>query len=228
ENSRLYLMAEGDSKEHVFVIGSPMREVLGKHRDRIAGSTVLQQLELKSGEYFLVSAHREENIDDDRHFLSLMNAVNYVAEHFNRVVLYSAHPRSWNRIEEKGFVFHPLVRLVRPFGFFDYIKLQMNAFCVLSDSGTLPEEAAMLGIPSVLLRTSTERPEAVDKGAVIIAGIKDRDIVQAVELARSMWDNGESGVLPPDYRDVNVSAKVVKIIQSYTKIINDSVWRKED
>ncbi|HEY5466312.1 MAG TPA: UDP-N-acetylglucosamine 2-epimerase (non-hydrolyzing), partial [Clostridia bacterium] len=207
ENSRHYLLAEGVRKEHVFVIGSPMREVLGRHRDRIAASTVLQQLDLRSGEYFLVSAHHEENVDDERHFLSLMNAINYIAGHYDRDIVYSTHPRSWKRIEERGFVFHPRVRQLRPFGFFDYIKLQMNAFCVLSDSGTLPEEASILGFPAVLLRTSTERPEAMDKGAVIIAGIKEKDIVQAVELARAMWDNGEPGVLHPDYRDVNVSTK---------------------
>ncbi len=227
EHSRLYLLAEGAQKEHVFVIGSPMREVLGKHRDKIGMSTVMQQLGLRSGEYFLVSAHREENIDDERHFFSLMNAINFIAEHYDRDIVYSTHPRSWKRIEELGFIFHPRVRQLRPFGFFDYIKLQTNAFCVLSDSGTLPEEAAMLGVPSVLLRTSNDRPEAMDKGSVIIAGIKEKDIVQAVELSRAMWDNGEPGVLPPDYRDVNVSAKVVKIIQSYTKIIDDTVWRKE-
>ena len=145
EHSRLYLLAEGESKEHIFVIGSPMREIIGKHRDKIAASTVIQQLELTAGDYLLVSAHREETIDDDRYFLSLMSAINDLAEHYDRDIIYSTHPRSWKRIEEKGVVFHKHVRQLRPFGFFDYNKLQMNAFCVLSDSGTLPEEAAMLG-----------------------------------------------------------------------------------
>ncbi len=227
EHSRLHLLSEGAARDHVFVIGSPMREVMGKHRAKIMESTILQQLGIHSGEYFLISTHREENIEDEAHFLSIMNTINLLAERYERYIVFSAHPRSWNRIEERGFVFHPLVRQLRPFGFADYVKLQKNAFCVLSDSGTLPEEAALLGMPAVLLRTSTDRPEAVDKGAVILAGIREKDIIQAVELARAMWDSGDTHVLPPDYKDVNISTKVVKIIQSYTKVIDESVWRKE-
>ena len=156
-----------------------------------------------------------------------MNAINFAAESYGMPVVYSTHPRSRKRIEERGFKFHPNVRQLKPFGFFEYNKLQMNAFCVLSDSGTLSEESAILGFPGVLIRTSTERPEVLDKGTVIIGGVAERDIVQSIELARAMKQNGEPVELPPDYRDRNVSAKVVKIIQSYVKIINKVIWYKE-
>lgn len=228
EHSRRYLLSEGFRKEHIFVTGSPMREVLDKHMDRILGSDVLIRLGLKSREYFLVSAHREENIDDEMHFMSLMNSINQIAAKYGMPVVYSTHPRSWKFIEERNFVFHPFVRQLKPFGFIDYNKLQLESYCVLSDSGTLSEESSMLGFPGVLIRTSTERPEVLDRGSIVIGGIDAKGIIQAVELARNMFDNNESITTPPDYMDSNVSVKVVKIIQSYTKIINNVIWRKNE
>lgn len=228
EHSRRYLLSEGFRKEHIFVTGSPMREVLDKHMDRILASNVLIRLGLKSREYFLVSAHREENIDDEMHFMSLMNSINQIAAKYKMPVVYSTHPRSWKFIEERNFVFHPLVRQLKPFGFIDYNKLQLESYCVLSDSGTLSEESSMLGFPGVLIRTSTERPEVLDRGSIVIGGIDVKGIIQAVELARNMFDNNENITTPPDYSDSNVSVKVVKIIQSYTKIINDVIWRKNE
>ena len=226
EHSRRYLLSEGIRKEHIFVTGSPMREVLGEHMDRIRASKALDELGLTTDGYILVSAHREENIDHEGHFFSLMNALNQIAERYQLPIIYSTHPRSWKKIEERGFKFHPLIRQLRPFGFFDYNSLQMNAFCVLSDSGTISEESAMLGFPGVLIRTSTERPEVLDKGTVVIGGICEDDIVQAVELSRAMKADGAKTGMAPDYADDCVSTKVVKIIQSYTKIVNDVVWRK--
>jgi UDP-N-acetylglucosamine 2-epimerase (non-hydrolysing) len=226
EHSRRYLLGEGIRREHVFVTGSPMSEVLDAHKDSILASRVLEELGLERERYILVSAHREENIDRESTFDGLMNAINFVAESYDLPVIYSTHPRSWKRIEDRGFTFHPNVRQLKPFGFFDYNHLQMNSFCVLSDSGTLSEESAMLGFPGILIRTSTERPEVLDKGTVIIGGITERDIVQSIELARAMKENGEVVAFPPDYEDKNVSVKVVKIIQSYVKIVNQVVWGK--
>lgn len=226
EHSRRYLLSEGIRKEHIFVTGSPMTEVLQAHMDKIESSTVLEQLGLKTEQYILVSAHREENIDSEENFTSLMNAINHIAELYQLPIIYSTHPRSWKKIEERGFKFHPLVRQLKPFGFFDYNKLQLKSFCTLSDSGTLSEESAILGFPGVLIRTSTERPEVLDKGTVVIGGITETDIVQAVTLCRSMWNNQEKTLLAEDYADNNVSVKVVKIIQSYSKIINQVIWRK--
>lgn len=226
EHARRYLMAEGVRKEHIYVTGSPMAEVLHVYEKQIADSQVLSTLGLEKNGYFLVSAHREENIDNERNFLSLMEALNTVAETYQLPVIYSTHPRSQKRIEAQGFKFHPLVRSLRPFGFFDYNKLQQNAYCVLSDSGTVPEESAILGFPAVSIRTSTERPEALDKGGIILGGVTGNDVLQAVELAHTMYDQGETGVPVPDYQDENVSVKVIKIIQSYVKIVNQMVWRK--
>ena len=226
EHSRRYLLSEGVRKEHIYVTGSPMPEVLHKHMASIEASDVLQELGLEAGKYLLVSAHREENIDNEHTFQSLMNAINAAAETYGLPVIYSTHPRSWKRIEERGFRFHPLVRQLKPFGFFPYNKLQRNAFCVLSDSGTLSEESAILGFPAVLIRTSTERPEVLDKGTVIVGGVTERDILQAVELSRAMYEAKEPVVLATDYADLNVSVKVVKIIQSYVKIVDKVVWGK--
>jgi UDP-N-acetylglucosamine 2-epimerase len=228
EHSRRYLLSEGFRKEYIFVTGSPMQEVLQEHRERIEASDVLDRLGLEAGKYILVSAHREENIDNEANFLSLMNAINNIANRNKMPVIYSTHPRSKKFIEQRNFSFHPLVRNLKPFGFFDYNKLQMNAFCVLSDSGTLSEESAILGFPGVLIRTSTERPEVLDKGTVVIGGIIDDDVEQAVELVKAMQENHEPTILAPDYTDANVSVKVVKIIQSYAKIVNDVVWRKNE
>lgn len=226
EHSRRYLLSEGFRKEHIFVTGSPMTEVLHMYKQNINESGVIEKLGLESGNYILVSAHREENIDNEKSFISLMTAINSIAGRYKVPVIYSTHPRSMNYIEKRNFKFHPLVRNLKPFGFFDYNKLQMESFCVLSDSGTLSEESAILGFPGILLRTSTERPEVLDKGTVVIGGIEADDIEQAIELARNMHENNEPTVLAPDYADKNVSIKVVKIIQSYTKIINKYIWFK--
>jgi len=227
EHSRRYLLSEGIRKEHIFVTGSPMAEVLHKNMEKINESNVLDKLSLEAEKYILVSAHREENIDNEKNFFSLMNSLNDIAETYQLPIIYSTHPRSWKRIEYSGFKFHKLIRQLKPFGFFDYNKLQLNSFCTLSDSGTLSEESAILGFPGVLIRTSTERPEVLDKGTVVIGGITEKDIIQAVVLSRAMWENEEKTALANDYVDKNVSVKVVKIIQSYAKIINSVIWDKE-
>ena len=226
EHSRRYLISEGIDGKTIFVTGSPMREVLRDHMDDILKSDVLNRLGLKKRQYILVSAHREENIDIEDNFMDLMNAINHIAETYNMPVIYSTHPRSKKFIEMRDFKFHPLVQSMKPFGFLDYNMLQMNAYCVLSDSGTLSEESAMLGFPGVLLRTSTERPEVLDKGSVVIGGIRGEDVERSTRLAVSMYDNNEEVVLSPDYNDTNVSVKVVKLIQSYTDIVNRTVWLK--
>ncbi|MBR6328444.1 MAG: UDP-N-acetylglucosamine 2-epimerase (non-hydrolyzing) [Lachnospiraceae bacterium] len=226
EHSRRYLISEGIDGKTVFVTGSPMREVLEAHREEIAASDVLERLELKERGFFLVSAHREENIDLEDNFMALMQAINHIAETYGMPVIYSTHPRSQKFIDSRGFKFHPLVRNLKPFGFFDYNRLQQSAYCVLSDSGTLSEESAMLGFPGVLIRTSTERPEVLDKGTVVIGGIKTEDVERAAKLAVSMYENGEKLAMPGDYIDENVSVKVVKLIQSYTHIVNKTVWLK--
>jgi UDP-N-acetylglucosamine 2-epimerase len=226
ENSRRYLLDEGLDGKTIFVTGSPMREVLRDHMESIDASNVLEELNLESNKYFLVSAHREENIDNEENFLSLMNSINSIAEKYNIPVIYSTHPRSKKFIEKRDFKFHPLVRSLQPFGFMDYNKLQKSAFCVLSDSGTLSEESAMLGFAGVLLRTSTERPEVLDKGTIVIGGIKEQTIEQGIDLAVAMRDNEEELAMPLDYNDTNVSIKVCKIIQSYYDIVNKTVWDK--
>lgn len=227
ENSRRYLLEEGIDGKTVFVTGSPMRELLEKYRERIEESKALEELRVEAGKYILVSAHREENIDLEDNFYSLMNALNDVAEQYQMPVIYSTHPRSRKFIEKRNFRFNPLVRTMEPFGFFDYNKLQKNAFCVLSDSGTLSEESAMCHFPGVLIRTSTERPEALDMGSVVIGGIDAETIEQAIELAVSVNKDGDNFELNPDYSQLNVSLKVVKIIQSYTDIVNRTVWIKK-
>lgn len=226
EHSRRYLLSEGFKKEHIYVTGSPIQEVLQEHISNIEKSTIVKELNLEKNKYMIVSAHREENIDNEENFFALMNAINKIAEEYQLPIIYSAHPRSMKYIEGRKFKFHPLVKTLKPFGFLDYNQLQKNALCVLSDSGTLSEESAMLGFTGVLLRTSTERPEVLDKGTVVVAGIKADDVQQAVELAIAMTEHDEKTVLAPDYVDTNVSIKVVKIIQSYTKIINQFTWRK--
>mgnify|MGYP000981609722 FL=1 len=224
EHSRRYLLSEGLDGKTIFVTGSPMREVLDGHMEGIQNSDVLQRLSLEKNHYILVSAHREENIDNEEHFMSLMTAINDMAELYKMPVIYSTHPRSRKFIEQRNFQFHPLVQSLKPFGFLDYNKLQMNAYCVLSDSGTLSEESAMLDFAGVLIRTSTERPEVLDKGTVVIGGITTKDISQALEMAVSMRDNQEKTEMPDDYHDINVSVKVVKLIQSYAKIVRKTTW----
>lgn len=226
EHSRRYLLNEGLDGKTIFVTGSPMREVLRDHETEIEQSKVLQELNLKPKGYILLSAHREENIDHEDNFLSLMEAVNHIAEKYQMPVIYSTHPRSQKIIEKRGFTFHPLVTNMQPFGFFDYNKLQKNAYCVLSDSGTLSEESAMQDFPGVLIRTSTERPEVLDKGTIVIGGITGKEVEQAVELAVNMFENKEETVMAEDYADTNVSVKVVKVIQSYAGIVKKTTWGK--
>lgn len=231
EHARRYLNAEGTAKERTYVTGSPMAEVLSANMEKIMASRVLDTLGLEKGKYILLSAHREENIDQEKNFFALMEAVNCLAEKYQMPIIYSTHPRSRKFIEQRGFEFHPLVRSLQPFGFSDYNHLQMNAYCVVSDSGTLPEEAAYFnakGNPfaAVCIRTSTERPEALDKGNFILGGITSTQVLQAVDMAVRMKEEGDLGVAVPDYVDENVSVKVVKLIQSYTGIIDRMVWRK--
>ena len=231
EHARRYLNSEGTAKERTYVVGSPMAEVLNEYLPKIKESNVLERLGLEKGKYILLSAHREENIDTEENFFSLMNAVNAMAEKYDMPILYSCHPRSEKFIKERGFVFDSRVRQNKPLGFYDYNCLQMNAFAVVSDSGTLPEEASFFAsigapIPAISIRTSTERPEAMDKGDFIIAGIRDKEVLQAVDTAVLMNQNGDIGLPTPDYQDINVSTKVVKLIQSYTGIVDKMVWRK--
>ena len=233
EHARRYLNAEGTAKERTYVVGSPMAEVLSNHFDGIEKSRVLDTLNLQPQKYILLSAHREENIDNEKNFFSLMEAINTLAEEYGMPVIYSTHPRSAKFIAQRGFQFHSNVRSLKPFGFLDYNQLQRNAFCVVSDSGTLPEESAYFSargipFPAVCIRTSTERPEALDKGNFILCGITAKGLLQAVELAVKMVANGDLGSVVPDYTEENVSSKVVRIIQSYTGIVDRMVWRKEE
>lgn len=231
EHARRYLNSEGTAKERTYVTGSPMAEVLSANLDSIKASKVLDKLGLEKGKYILLSAHREENIDTEANFFYLMNAVNAMAEKYDMPILYSCHPRSKKYIESRGFQFDHRVIQNQPLGFHDYNHLQLNAFCVVSDSGTLPEESAYFSskgmpFPAVCIRTSTERPEALDKGVFILAGITAKQVLQAVDTAVLMQQNGDFSLDVPNYVDENVSTKVVKIIQSYTGVINKMVWRK--
>ena len=231
EHARRYLNAEGTAKERTYVTGSPMAEVLRENLEKIRRSDVLQRLGLEKGNYILLSAHREENIDMEKNFFSLMNAVNAMAERYDMPILYSCHPRSAKYIEKRGFEFDKRVIQNKPLGFHDYNQLQMNAYAVVSDSGTLPEEASFFlsvgsPFPAVCIRTSTERPEALDKGDFILAGITAEQVLRAVDTAVEMKRNGDEGIPSPAYTDENVSVKVVKLIQSYTGVVNKMVWRK--
>ena len=226
EHSRRYLLSEGFRKEHIYVTGSPMHEVLIKNMEKIDQSRPLEKLGLEKGKYILVSAHREENIDIEKNFFKLMNGINVIAEHYNIPVIYSTHPRSMKKIEERNFKFNPLVKNLKPFGFFEYNKLQKNAYAVISDSGTLSEESSMLNFPGILIRTSTERPEVLDKGNMIIGGIEGGEIIQAIDMVRTYFEENNRYELPVDYRDINVADKVVRIILSYYKIIDKVIWGK--
>ena len=231
EHARRYLNAEGTAKERTYVTGSPMAEVLSANLPQIEASDVHARLGLQKGKYILLSAHREENIDTEENFFSLMNAVNAMAEKYDMPILYSCHPRSAKFIEKRGFRFDPRVIRSKPLGFHDYNCLQMNAFCVVSDSGTLPEESSYFlskghPFPAVCIRTSTERPEALDKADFILAGITTEQVLQAVDTAVEMNRVGDYGIPVPYYTEENVSTKVVKIIQSYTGVVNKMVWRK--
>lgn len=232
EHARKYLHECGLPKERVYVTGSPMAEVLHENLEQIKKSDILERLGLKAGKYILLSAHREENIDTEKNFESLFNAVNKMAEKYDMPILYSCHPRSRKRIENSGFKLDPRVIQHEPMGFHDYNNLQMNAFAVVSDSGTLPEESSFFTsvghpFPAICIRTSTERPEALDKGCFILAGIDEKGLLQAVETAVKMNQNGDYGIPVPDYIEENVSTKVVKIIQSYTGVVDKMVWRKQ-
>lgn len=233
EHARRYLADTGLPKERTYVTGSPMAEVLHENLKEIEASDIHKRLGLERGKYILLSAHREENIDTEKNFLSLFNAINKMAEKYDMPILYSCHPRSKKRLELSGFKLDKRVIQHEPLGFHDYNCLQMNAFAVVSDSGTLPEESSFFTsvghpFPAVCIRTSTERPEALDKGCFIIAGIDEKSLLQAVDSAVSLNSNGLHGIPVPDYIDENVSTKVVKIIQSYTGIVNHMVWRKEN
>ena len=233
EHARRYLAECGLPRERTYVTGSPMAEVLRENLAEIEASDIHARLGLEKGRYILLSAHREENIDTERNFLSLFGAINAMAQKYDMPVLYSCHPRSRNRLETSGFKLDPRVIRHEPLGFHDYNCLQMNAFAVVSDSGTLPEESSFFTsvgypFPAVCIRTSTERPEAIDKGDFIIAGIDEKSLLQAVDTAVSLNRDGFNGIPVPDYVDENVSTKVVKIIQSYTGIVNKMVWRKEN
>ena len=231
EHARRYLADCGLPKERTYVTGSPMAEVLHENLEKIKASDVHQKLGLEKGKYILLSAHREENIDTEKNFLSLFNAINAIAEKYDMPILYSCHPRSKKRLEQSEFKLDPRVIQHETLGFHDYNCLQMNAFAVISDSGTLPEESSFFTsvghpFPAVCIRTSTERPEALDKGCFVLAGIEDNGLIQAVETAVEMNNNGDYGIPVPDYVEENVSTKVVKIIQSYTGVVNKMVWRK--
>lgn len=230
EHARRYLLATGCAPERTYVTGSPMAEVLRANLAQIDASDVLDREGLESGGYFLLSAHREENIDTERNFESLFSAINALAEEYGKPILYSCHPRSRKRLEASGFELHPLVRTHEPMGFHDYNKLQSSAFCVVSDSGTLPEESSFFAsvgrpFPAVCIRTSTERPEALDKGCFTLAGIDERNLLNAVRTAVSLEAEGLHGIPVLDYQD-DVAPKVVRIIQSYTGVVNRMVWRK--
>ncbi len=231
EHARRYLHECGLPKERTYVTGSPMAEVLHKNLDAIKSSDILDRLKLQQKKYILLSAHREENIDTEKNFISLFGAINKLAEKYDMPILYSCHPRSRKRIESSGFKLDSRVIRHEPLGFHDYNNLQMNAYAVVSDSGTLPEESSFFTsvgkpFPAVCIRTSTERPEALDKACFVLAGIDEKSLLQAVDTAVSMNENGDYGIPVPDYTEENVSTKVVKIIQSYTGIVNKMVWRK--
>ncbi len=231
EHARRYLHECGLPKERTYVTGSPMAEVLHQNLSEIEASDVLNRLGLEAGKYILLSAHREENIDTEKNFTSLFTAINKLAEKYDMPILYSCHPRSRKRLEATGFELDKRVRMNEPLGFHDYNKLQMNAYAVVSDSGTLPEEASFFTsvghpFPAVCIRTSTERPEALDKACFILAGIDENSLLQAIETAVDMNNNKDYGIPVPDYVEENVSTKVVKIIQSYTGVVNKMVWRK--
>ena len=231
EHARRYLAECGLPKERTYVTGSPMAEVLHHNLEEIKQSDILEKLNLEPKKYILLSAHREENIDTEKNFLSLFTAINKLAEKYDMPILYSCHPRSKKRLEQSGFKLDKCVIQHEPLGFHDYNKLQMNAFCVVSDSGTLPEESSFFTsvgnpFPAVCIRTSTERPEALDKACFILAGIDEKSLLQAVTTAIDMNENGDCGTPVPNYTDENVSTKVVKLIQSYTGVVNKMVWRK--
>ena len=225
EHSRRYLLSEGFRKDHVFVTGSPLYEVLKKNEIKIQNSNVVERLGLEKGNYMVVSAHREENIDLKNNFEILSESLNAVAEKYKMTIIFSTHPRTKKRMESSNITVNPLIKSVAPLGFFDYVKLQQNAYVVLSDSGTISEESAMMGFPAVSIRTSTERPEAVDAGTIVIGGVSKDSMLNAIEIAKGLAINSNSQ-LPWEYQITNTSERIVKLIQSYTPIVNKVIWDK--
>ncbi|MEB2778408.1 UDP-N-acetylglucosamine 2-epimerase (non-hydrolyzing) [Algoriphagus sp. D3-2-R+10] len=225
ENSRRYLLSEGFRKDHVFVTGSPLKEVLNKYGSEIFDSNVVQKLGLEAKKYLVVSAHREENIDLKDHFNILSEALNEVAEKYQMPIIFSTHPRTRNKIQASGIKFHGLIRNIEPLGFFDYVKLQKEAFVVLSDSGTISEESAMMDFPAVSIRTSTERPEAIDAGTIVLGGISTDSMLQSIPIAQELHESGQAH-LPMEYQVTNCSTRVIRAIQSYTSIVNKVTWNK--
>ena len=225
EHSRRYLLSEGFRKDHVFVTGSPLREVLNKYLEKINSSKVLEKMKLKSGCYFVVSSHREENIDLKDNFKILSASLNSVAQKYKMPIIFSTHPRTLKRIELEQMVFDPLIRNVPPLGFLDYVFLQKNAYCVLSDSGTISEEAAMMGFPAVSIRTSTERPEAIDAGTIVLGGIEENEVLNAIEIVKATHQSF-SIELPVEYTITNTSDRVVRLISSYLPVVNKVIWNK--
>ena len=227
ENSRRYLLAEGLRKEHIFVTGSPMTEVLEINKEKIENSDILERLNLKLNKYILLSTHREENVDKEETFNNLIESINEVAEVYKLPIIFSVHPRTQKKLKERKIKFNSLVQEMKPFGFFDYCNLQKNSFCVLSDSGTLSEESAILEFPAISIRTSTERPEVIDKGNIILAGIKKDEVLSSLEIATEMFKTDNKKVKPYDYLDNNISDKVIKVIRSYTDIVDRVIWGKK-
>lgn len=227
ENSRRYLLAEGFRRDHVFVTGSPMTEIIKVNRNKIENSLVLEELKLEKNKYILLSTHREENVDNEENFRNLVESINIVAEKYKMPIIFSTHPRTQKKIEERNIKFNSLVKSLKPFGFFDYCKLQKSAYCVLSDSGTISEESAILNFPAISIRTSTERPEVIDKGNIILGGIKKDEVLSALQITVELFENESRDVIPYDYMDANVSDKVIKVIQSYTEIVNRVNWGKK-
>lgn len=224
EHSRRYLLSEGFRKDHVFVTGSPLREVLLHYQDKVQKSDILTTLSLKENEYIVVSAHREENIDIKDNFATLVDSLNSISEEFKMPIIFSTHPRTQKKIFENSITFHPLILNISPLGFFDFVKLQKNAYVVLSDSGTLSEESAMMNFPAVSIRTSTERPEAIDAGTIVLAGISRDQILNAIEITKELPLH--DAVLPLEYNITNTSDRIIKVIQSYTPIVNKVIWDK--
>jgi UDP-N-acetylglucosamine 2-epimerase len=225
EHSRRNLLSEGFRKDHVFVTGSPLFEVLYKNKLKIDQSGILKKLNLEKGKYFVFSAHREENIDLGDNFLKLSESLNAVAEKYNFPIIFSTHPRTKKRIESKGIKFHHLITNLPPFGFFDYVNLQKNAYCVLSDSGTISEESAMMEFPAVSIRTSTERPEAIDAGTIVLGGITKNEVLNAIEICMNTYQV-ENLTIPIEYQIKDVSSRIIRIIQSYTSVVNKVIWDK--
>jgi len=224
ENSRKYLLAEGARKDHVIVTGTPLTEVLVYHEKDIQESLILEKINVAPKEYFVLSMHREENVDNPKKFADIINSINLIAEKYQKPIIFSTHPRTKLKLISNNIVLHPLINSIEPIGLFDYCKLQKNSFCVLSDSGSVSEECAILNFPAVSLRDSTERPEAVEKGNIVLGNISNDTIINSIELATSLVPN--RNVMPYDYQDLNVSAKILKIIQGYTPIVNKTVWSK--